>query len=322
MGTGQEILKVLESKRGSSVSGEELAEQVGITRAAVWKHIKKLRADGYVINAVKNSGYCLSVENDKLSAAGILPYLKNPESAKKILVFDVLDSTNTEAKRRVIEGAEHGTVIIAEQQTAGRGRQGRSFFSPEGRGIYLSVIFRPKLSAEQSLPVTAAASVAVCRAIENVTGKQPQIKWVNDLYLKGKKICGILTEAVTGLETGDIEAIIVGIGINCTTVFPNELENIAGSILEKGETKAVRNHLAAELINQTSGLEDMLRTREFLEEYRRKSLVLGRQVTIVQEPGSCYTAEDIGENGELILLDSNGSRRYLNTGEVSIRLTE
>lgn len=322
MSTTEQLLRILESRRGDSISGEELAGALGITRAAVWKHIKKLRDDGYIINGVKNSGYCLAKEDDRLSAEGIRPFLNDPAVADRVFVYDVLDSTNTEAKRRVLDGAEQGTVVIARRQTAGKGRLGRSFYSPEDKGIYLTVILRPKLSTPQAVSVTAVASVAVARAIEKVMGKSTDIKWVNDVYLHGKKICGILSEAVTDLESGRIEGIVVGIGINCTTVFPDELGKVAGSIVEENDSAAVRNQIAAEVINQMLDAEEMIKTGSYLEEYRRRSMVLGKQITILQEHGSCYTAKDIGRNGELILVSADGAERILSSGEVSIRLAE
>lgn len=319
--TKRELLRILEASRGESISGEELAGRLGISRAGVWKQIKALREAGYVIAAVQNRGYCLAQDNDKLSREGMLPFLEDPEAAEKILVFDVLDSTNTEAKRRAVDGAPDGTVILADRQTAGRGRLGRSFFSPAESGVYFTMLLRPEIPMEQAVLATTAASVAASRAVEKVTGRQPQIKWVNDLYLDGKKICGILTEAVSDFETGAVEAVVVGIGINCTTVFPEELQEKAGSVLQ-GSGGAVRNRLAAELVNQVSGLEQMIRQRTFLEEYRSRSMVIGKEITVLQEPGSRYFAEGIGQSGELILRDEAGNEKILSTGEVSIRLTE
>ena len=315
--TKRELLRILEASRGESISGEELAGRLGISRAGVWKQIKALREAGYVIAAVQNRGYCLAQDNDKLSREGMLPFLEDPEAAEKILVFDVLDSTNTEAKRRAVDGA----VILADRQTAGRGRLGRSFFSPAESGVYFTMLLRPEIPMEQAVLATTAASVAARRAVEKVTGRQPQIKWVNDLYLDGKKICGILTEAVSDFETGAVEAVVVGIGINCNTVFPEELQEKAGSVLQ-GSGGAVRNRLAAELVNQVSGLEQMIRQRTFLEEYRSRSMVIGKEITVLQEPGSRYFAEGIGQSGELILRDEAGNEKILSTGEVSIRLTE
>ena len=321
MRSKEELLRILESRRGTAVSGQEAAEKLGISRAGVWKQIRALQEDGYAILAVRNKGYCLLDANDKLSLAGMLPYLHDPEAEKRIFVFDTVDSTNSELKRMAMHGAVSGTVVVADHQSAGRGRLGRSFYSPPQSGVYLSILLRTELPVERAVLSTTAASVAACRTIENVTGKQPQIKWVNDLYLRGRKICGILTEAVTGFETGTVEALIVGIGINCTTVFHGELENVAGCVMEEGEMRSIRNQMAAELVNQLSGLEDMMATGSFLDEYRRKSMVLGQEVYILQEPGQYYTAVDIGRHGELVLRSVDGKERVLATGEVSIRLT-
>lgn len=323
LNTDERIIEMLEKCRGESVSGEELAERLSVSRAAVWKRIKKLREKGYKIDAVNNSGYMLSKNDDKLSAGGIIPYLDKPDYADLLYVYDEIDSTNTEAKRRIIEGASEGTVIAADSQTSGRGRLGRNFFSPPGSGIYLSFILKPKMTAEKSLAITAAAAVAACHAIEEVTEKKPKIKWVNDLFLDGKKICGILTEAVSGLETGNIDAVVIGIGINCTTVFGGELGDIAGSLYDKdSDTAAIRNRLAAELINQLYRLTDMLADGGFIDEYRKRSIIMGREITICGEAESLYTVEDIGDLGELVLKNGSGDRRILNTGEVSIRIAE
>lgn len=250
-------------------------------------------------------------QNDNLTHAEILPYLTDQTMGKRLFLYDTIDSTNTEAKRRALQGAESGTVILADCQTAGRGRLGRDFHSPAGSGVYLSTLLRPQIPMEQAVLVTTGASVAVCRAVETVTGQSLAIKWVNDLYLSGKKVCGILAEAVN-------DVIVVGIGINCTTVFDGELADRAGSLGLAG----IRCRLAAELVNQLAHLETMIAKQNFLTEYRERSMVLGKEVTILQEPGSHYIAEDIGGKGELILRDSSGNRRMLSTGEISIRLAD
>ncbi|MBQ2613734.1 MAG: biotin--[Clostridia bacterium] len=232
----------------------------------------------------------------------------------KIWTFNTLPSTNDEAKRRASEGAPSGTVILAEEQTGGRGRLGRTFYSPKGTGIYLSMILRLNLPPEESVRVTTAASVAVSTAIETVTGISPQIKWVNDLYFGGKKICGILAEMV-----GD--AVILGVGINCSTVFSGELSRIAGSLFSQDEEE-LRMQLIAETILRLERMEETLLSPVWIEEYRKRSMVLGREVTLLQEPQSRYVAEDIGEKGELILRDAAGNLRVLASGEISIRLAE
>ena len=247
----------------------------------------------------------------ELTVSGMAPYLNGTKMEETIVIFDSIDSTNAEAKRRALAGAPAGTTVIANHQTAGRGRMGRAFYSPKDTGIYFSMILRPKIPMEKSISMTTAASVEVCRAVEKVCGISLAIKWVNDLYLDGKKVCGILTEAI-----GD--AVIVGIGINCTTVFDGELADIAGSLSVSGD--AVRCRLAAELVNRISKLEEEIVNGTWLEEYKSRSMILGKEVTVLQEPGSCYFAEEIGDKGELILSGVNGEKKTLSSGEVSIRL--
>ncbi len=246
------------------------------------------------------------------SVLGIIPHLQDASMQEQIWMFDTLDSTNAEAKRRALSGASNGSVVIANCQTAGRGRMGREFYSPKDTGIYFSMILRPQIPTQEAVQMTAAASVAVCQAVEKVCGLSLSIKWVNDLYLDGKKVCGILTEAVGSV-------IIVGIGINCNTVFEGELAEIAGSLFVSGDE--MRCRLAAELVNRISRLEEDILHQAWLDEYKRRSMILGKKVTVLQEPGSCYLAEAIGDKGELVLLDSKGKKKVLFTGEVSIRPT-
>ncbi len=246
--------------------------------------------------------------------AKLCAFLHPETDAVKIWTFDTLTSTNDEAKRRAAAGAPSGTVILAEEQTGGRGRLGRRFYSPKGTGIYLSMILRLHLPPEESVRVTTAASVAVSAAIEEAVNISPQIKWVNDLYFGGKKICGILAEMV-----GD--AVILGVGINCSTVFSGELSQIAGSLFSQDEEE-LRLKLIAEILFRLGTMEETLLSPMWMEEYRKRSMVLGREVTLLQEPQSRYFAEDIGEKGELILQDGAGNRRVLASGEISIRLAE
>lgn len=239
-------------------------------------------------------------------------YLNDPVLKQNLWVFDTLDSTNAEAKRRALGGAESGTVILAESQTAGRGRLGRTFDSPKGGGIYLSMILRPKGSLADAVALTVVAAVAVHRAVKTVTQKELQIKWVNDLYLNDKKVCGILAERVE-------DAIIIGVGINVSTTFQGELATIAGSLFPVEQPK-IRPRLTAELMQQLFKLEAMLFDPAVMEEYRNYSMVLGKTVTILQEePKQSYLAEAIGDRGELMLRDATGVLRIVTSGEVSIR---
>lgn len=213
------------------VSGEEMREKLGVTRAAVSQAVRALRAAGYDIDAVTNRGYCLRARPDTLTAGDVLPYLPQ---ARRALVqcFAQIDSTNSYLKAEAMSGAPDGLCAIADRQTAGRGRAGRSFRSDAGQGVYLSMLLRPACAPTAAMTVTAHVAVAVCRALERC-GVQPGIKWTNDLVLGTKKICGILTELTVEAESGTVDSIVAGIGVNVRQRpedFPEELRAIAGSV--------------------------------------------------------------------------------------------
>ncbi|HIT54217.1 MAG TPA: biotin--[acetyl-CoA-carboxylase] ligase [Candidatus Fimivicinus intestinavium] len=320
------ILKKLEENRGEPLSGEALANMLSVSRAAVWKAVHTLQQAGYHIEAVPNRGYTLCTDNDILSVEGILPFLKEKTPAREIRVLSSTGSTNQEAKKMALEGAMHGSAVLAEEQSAGRGRLGRSFFSPRGSGLYMSVILRPQADAADAVLITTAAAVAVCLAIERIAGKQPRIKWVNDLYLGDQKICGILTEAVTNFETGAIESVVVGIGVNFrgnASLLPEELRTKAGFLLPDETVSITRNQLAAEIMNQLCSLCDTMETRSFLPEYRRRSMTLGEKIRFLRNNQWFEaTAIDIDQNGGLIVTRTDGTRETLNSGEISIRRLE
>ena len=288
MSSKSNILQILEKNRGTYVSGEELAQQLQISRSAIWKAISELKKEGYQIISVTNKGYCLSDETDVISAEGIGPYLTNG-SQDMIYVFKTVDSTNLVAKKMALEQAPHGTVVLAEEQTAGRGRMGRSFHSPAGSGIYMSFILRPNLTSNDAVLITTAASVAVARAIEEVTHIRTGIKWVNDVYMNGKKICGILTEALTDFESGGIESIILGIGINFSTAvssFPENIQQKVDSLFHEKPAGITRNQIAAAVINHVLCLCNQLQDRSFIAEYKARSIVLGKDIEVIQGTNS------------------------------------
>lgn len=316
MSVKNNVLKLLEENRGSFLSGEKMADSLKVSRTAVWKAMRALQNEGYSIDAVTNKGYMLREDSNMLSKEGIELYLR---SGAPLYFFQSTDSTNKRASALALEGACHGTCVIAGHQTAGRGRLGRSFYSPERQGIYLSVILKPDFDISKAVLITAAASVATSRAIQTVCGVHPQIKWVNDLYLDGKKICGILTEAITDFESGQITNIVAGIGINCSCEdFPDEIQGIAGGI----PGSYSKNALAAEVVNQLLDIASNIEARDFIDEYRQSSMVIGKNINVIKtgrEPAAAF-AEDIDNNGALIVSYSDGTREALTTGEVSIRL--
>ena len=231
-----------------------------------------------------------------------------------VRVFNEIDSTNTEAKRMALDGFSGDALLVAHHQTAGRGRMGRSFYSPAQTGAYFSILHTLTTPLCDAVAITSAASVAVMRAIRALAGIQTDIKWVNDLYYNGKKVCGILTEAVSAGESAHV---IVGIGINLDTVdFPEELAAIAGSLNAQIDTAK----LIAEIYRQISFYLQDASNREWLEDYRKHSMVLGRKVAWGNaESSKTGLAEAIDEDGALLIREENGNLVRLHTGEISIR---
>jgi len=319
MTTKSQVLCILEKNTGRYVSGEEIASSLSMSRTAVWKAVRSLESEGYLISAVSNKGYLLE-PSDILSADRIRSLL-NPKYAEiDIIVKKSTASTNTDAKGLAAAGAKHGTVIIADEQTAGHGRRGKAFYSPKGTGIYLSIIARPGICFSDAVLITTAAGVAVCKSIESVSTLEPKIKWVNDIFLDGKKVVGIGTEAVSDVESGTIESVIVGVGLNFKTEeFPDILNNIAGPIFKK-DFPLTRNEFIAILLNNLLEIFEDIPKNKFIDEYRSRSLLIGKDIVFV-ENNDWHTAKAIGidESGGLII-EVKGKRRTLTSGEVSVRV--
>lgn len=294
------------------ISGEELAKKFNKSRAAVWKAIKALQKEGFVINAVTNKGYMLSDENDLLSAERIKTLLKKDI---KTIHYQSIDSTNTQAKRLIAGGDNSDMLITAEEQTAGRGRQGKSFYSPAGTGIYMTLVIHPDVSLQNAITATTAAAVAVCRAIERLTSIKPEIKWVNDVYMNNRKICGILTEAISDFETGTVSSVIIGIGTNISTVnFPDNVEN-AGCIGVKIKRAELIAAIADELLDITLGDYS-----DFIDYYRSHSMIIGKKINYIKNGKATQaTALEIDEAGGLLVENESGEKITLRSGEISIR---
>lgn len=320
MTTKENVLGVL-LESGGFVSGETLAERLGISRNSVWKAVTSLRSDGFEIEAVTNKGYILSSEGTALSEPVIRKYL--PENDKRsIYIFDTVDSTNNYAKRLASEGAGHGTLVAADMQTAGKGRMGRSFCSPAGGSIYMSVILRPKTDMQSSQLITSCIAAAAADAVDRVCGTDVKIKWVNDLYLNGKKICGILTEASINFESGGLDYAVAGIGINLKSVknsFPEELLEIASSVEDEIGNLPGRCRLIAEILNNIDSYMQGIENRAFLEEYRRRSFITGMRVAVSKyDEERTAAALGISDNAGLIVKYDDGTEEVLNSGEARI----
>lgn len=258
MNSRDKTLAILEKNCGKYVSGAKIAEELGISRNSVWKAVNGLRKDGYVIDAVTKGGYCLSRDTDIMTEKSVLRSLP-PEFRDRLVFFDITESTNRVAKELAMDGAPHGTIVAAASQTKGKGRKSHDFFSPPG-GIYISIILRPKeLKARLGSVITAYTAVTVCETVHEVFGMNPGIKPINDVYLNNRKICGILTESGSDYDTGDVQWIVVGIGINYNTreeLFPEKIRNRANSIFPKGDAPMTRSEFLGILVEKLKNGSD------------------------------------------------------------------
>ena len=258
----------------------------------------------------------------ELSKEKIIAKLGTSTFVSEVQIFSKLDSTNQYLKERAKAGAKEGTVIIANQQSAGRGRLGRNFFSPEGTGIYMSILLRPEVELQKSVRITSMAAVAVARAIETVSGIETKIKWVNDIFLNGKKVCGILTESGIDTTTGTLEYAVLGIGVNVGKItFPEELKEIATSVCNECKVAVTRNELIAEILKELEAWYPSLQDGSFLKESRERSLLLGKDILVVGSEEKNYQAKavELDDMGHL-WIDRAGKKEVLHSGEVTVRL--
>lgn len=321
----ESILALLRAHEGTFVSGEEISG--GLSRTAVWKAVDALRRDGYVIEARTGLGYRLVSSPDALTELEIRRFLgQTAVVGRELRCFDEIDSTNTYAKQIALSGALDGTVVVANCQTAGRGRMDRSFQSPRDKGVYLSVLLRPELPPDRLLSVTALAGVAVCRTVERVCGVCPGLKWPNDPVLGKKKLCGILTELALEGETGRVQSLVLGIGINVLQTrkdFPPEVAEMATSLAMELGRPVSRPALAAALIQELDQLYADLKAGDlsaYLSAYRRDCVNLGRTVQLIGPEGrETVTAVDIDQDFGLVVRDADGAEKTVRSGEVSVR---
>ena len=322
MSTREKVLSAL-LEADNAVSGEWMARKLGISRNSVWKAIGQLREEGYSIEATTNRGYRLTAGNDVISEAGIRRSLNAQVFGSSIEVHREIDSTNNRAKALAAQGAPHGTLVCAIAQTGGRGRFGRVFHSPEGSGIYISFVLRPKMPAERAVMLTSMTAVAVARAIEQLADVQVQIKWVNDLFISGRKTCGILCEAGMDFESGQLEYAVAGIGVNVGKMtFPEELADIATSVGNACGREISKNQLIARICDNMEALYDQLDDGGFMEEYRARSNVIGKRITVLRG-GERFSARvlDIDDQGGLVVETQDGIET-VRSGEISIRLED
>lgn len=308
------ILNILKNS-GDYISGEKISEQLNISRAAVWKHIKNLKNSGYEIESVTNKGYRLIFSPDLLSAGEITKGLNTEFIGRKLIIFDETDSTNTQAKLH--SSYPEGSVFIAEVQNHGKGSRGRQWLSPRGTGIWHTILLKPDISLMEVSQITLIAGLAVCRAI----GLGAQIKWPNDIVIGSKKVCGILTEM--SAETDMINYVVCGIGINVNDKdFPPEISHRATSMYLESGQKYTRNEIIARLLNEFEGvykkfLEGGLTA--VLDDYKKSCVTLGREVSVIfKKETVAGRAVDIDDSGALIV-ETDSGRITVNSGEVSVR---
>lgn len=320
-GLKQRIISLLHSSPDTYISGEEISSVLGITRSAVWKHIEHLREEGYVIDSVSRKGYKIVSRPDILYPGEILKGLQTKVFGREIHHFPLIDSTNDRAKEIAETGAPEGTVVLAEGQTGGRGRMERPWKSPPG-GIWMSVILRPPIPPHMVPGLTLVAAVAVVQGVKEVTGLKPLIKWPNDIYVEGRKICGILTEMKAEMDR--VHHIVIGIGVNAN-VDPSELEKEApnaGSLVMFLPQQVDRKKLVREILFQLEEYylvfcgEGVL---PILEVWRNNNFTLGHKVVLKQDDQEISgVAEDISPEGGLLLRDDKGEIRLFYSGEVTV----
>lgn len=324
----EQVLLILMSSKGEYVSGEDISKQLYVSRNAVWKAINSLRADGFVIDAIQNKGYLLSGGEDydftQYGLMRIRQLLRKSAADAEITIKDTVTSTNTLLRSAAESGAANKTVLIANEQTEGRGRRGKSFYSPADSGIYMSVLLRPDFGADKSFFITAGAAVSAVRAVKKVCGIDAGIKWVNDIMLDGKKICGILTEAVTDFESGSLQYAVMGLGINISRPkggFPSEISDIASSLYsDEVADNELKCSLAAEILNSFFDIYGHTSVERLINEYKKYSVVIGKRIKVISA-GSEYfaTAVDIDNDARLVVKDDKGNIHTLSSAEVSVR---
>ncbi|RGR52706.1 biotin--[acetyl-CoA-carboxylase] ligase [Agathobacter rectalis] len=318
----EEILRLLRSADGY-ISGQELCNRFGVSRTAVWKAINQLKEAGYEIEAQQNKGYRLMAAPDLMTEAEIKSLMHTDWVAKEVLYFDTIDSTNTKAQELAEKGYQSGTLVVADKQESGKGRRGRSWVSPSGTGIFMTLMIKPDINPNNASMLTLVAALAVAKAITSVTGEEAMIKWPNDIVVNGKKVCGILTEMNAQFDY--INHIVVGIGINVhNESFPEEISQMASSLMiEAGGKRFHRAQIIADTMSYFEQYYDtFLKTQDLsalVREY--DELLVNRNKSVrVLDPKEPFDGKAMGitPKGELIV-DTWESRKLVSSGEVSVR---
>jgi BirA family transcriptional regulator, biotin operon repressor / biotin---[acetyl-CoA-carboxylase] ligase len=317
------ILSILKKNKDSYVSGQDISQQIGMTRAAVWKYIKQLQSEGYLIESVSKNGYRLKSCPDILTYDEVGEVLKTHLIGHKIIHYDSIDSTNNKAREFAELGETEGTVVISEAQTKGKGKTGREWYSEAYKGICMSIILKPNIDLLSVPLITQIACAAVGKAVENLTNGM-QIKWPNDVLLNGKKICGILTES-SG-EVDKVDYIILGIGVNVNQEendFPKSLEQRATSLKIKTKRQISRKDLLSDILYEFEKQYILFKEHESInnvvEFCRKYSSVIGKQILLERNDQKILAKViDINNRGQLLIQFSNGSSENISIGDISI----
>lgn len=307
------------------VSGQKISDELGVSRTAIWKHMKTLRNEGYEIQSISNKGYKIIGTPDVLTSSEISPYMKTKYIARNIVHFDTVDSTNKVAKELAVDEAiKDGTLVVSEEQTMGKGRLGRKWVSPKNKGIWMSLILKPEIEPSEAAIVTQIGAAAVYLTLKEM-GLDALVKWPNDIVVNKKKVCGILTEM--NAELSRINYIVMGIGINVNLdkeEIDDEIINVATSVkIEKGESVS-RQQILANIMKHFEELYDDFVHNNNIDEAiqicKKGSAVIGEQITIIKK-GEKISAKaiDLNKKGELLVQYEDGEISKVISGEVSIR---
>jgi BirA family biotin operon repressor/biotin-[acetyl-CoA-carboxylase] ligase len=326
----REILQKLKENPQEYISGEYLSTVLGVSRTSIWKAINELKEEGYVIESSSKKGYMLNQDYDVLNAFEISECIRTKVFGRKVVYFDKIDSTNNYAKKIALEGCEEGTLVVAGCQTNGRGRLGREWDSLDKKGVWMSLVLRPKISFEDIQMITLAASIAVVKALEEFLQIKAGIKWPNDIIINGKKVCGILVEM--NMEIDRINFLVLGIGLNVNQQmddFPEELKSKAISLrMNMEETlgsqiNLKRSELISDILLKFEEIYDKVNIgafEEVISEWKKYSVTLGKEVCMTYKDEQYIgIAEDITKDGRLVVRCKDGTYKEVFSGEVSVR---
>lgn len=316
------VFAMLAENMGEFLSGEMLSDVFGVSRNAIWKTINSIKKQGYDIESIKNKGYMLSKHSQLPTVFNIKKALKT-ESEYDIELLDSVTSTNDVLKDYALKGAKEGKIVIALEQTAGKGRQDRKFFSPKGEGIYLSMLLRPVLPIDTVTLITVLASSAVTEVLQQLYGVEITIKWVNDLFIGDKKFCGILTEGSINIEEGIFDYIILGIGINLTTPtkgYPQDIKDKTTSIFGSECCSGIeKSQIIAKIIEKVFYYYKNIGDKEFMSTYQNKQYLAGKEIEIFHKDTKTDSGIVIGVDNEGRLIVDNGSIITISSGEARVK---